>query len=178
MPEATTSSLHAARDAEDARLLAAGEYSRLLASYYETILARTRAKIWNGHDALDVAHTVVTQLLVRLKSGKPLNHPFRVVVHKRIDFSVRDHVAGRTVAALPDDWEDDAGGEYQAVEDAYDFELLIAGLPPRVRDVVRRRWLHGQEIEQIAEDLGVKPNAVHQALHRGHRLLRKVVAHA
>ena len=170
--------MHAARDAEDARLLAAGEYSRLVGSYYETIIARIRAKVWNEHDRLDVAQAVATQLLVRLKSGKPLNHPFRVVVHKRIDFAVRDHGAGRTFDALPEDWEDDAGGAYQAVEDAYDFELLIAGLPPRVRDVVRRRWLHGQEIEQIAAELGLQRNAVDQALHRGHGLLREVVTHA
>ena len=45
-------------------------------------------------------------------------------------------------------------------------------LPPREREVVDLRWRQGLEPKDIAETLGIEPNAVHQALHRALEKLR------
>jgi RNA polymerase sigma factor (sigma-70 family) len=45
-------------------------------------------------------------------------------------------------------------------------------LGPRDRDVLERRWIREEPVSEIAEALGVKDNAVHQALHRALRNLR------
>ncbi|MBA3402246.1 MAG: hypothetical protein H0U05_09715, partial [Actinobacteria bacterium] len=47
MSKVTTSSMHDARDAEDTRLLEAGELGLLVESYYGVIIDRCRVKVRN-----------------------------------------------------------------------------------------------------------------------------------
>jgi hypothetical protein len=44
MSERTMSSMHDARDAEDERLLEAGDHAALLRSYFETVILRCRTE--------------------------------------------------------------------------------------------------------------------------------------
>ena len=77
-----------ARDAEDKRLLEAGEIELLLAGWYETIVGRCVAQM-RGPVGHDVAQVVCERLWRELKSGKHRDGrwPFRVIVHKVIEFT-------------------------------------------------------------------------------------------
>ena len=55
--------MHDARDAEDNRLLEAGEHARVVEAYYGLILGRCRARVWDEADAIGVAAEVVIRLL-------------------------------------------------------------------------------------------------------------------
>src|SRR6516225_92017 len=89
MPELTRASMHDARDAEDTRLLTAHEYGTLLESYYETIIQRCRVRCRLEDDALDCAQSVVVRLLSELKRGRRYPVPYRVVVHKVIEWTTK-----------------------------------------------------------------------------------------
>src|SRR5579862_2894745 len=107
--------MHDARDAEDVRLLEAGDYRKLVEAYYGVIVQRCQARLRNDHDAFDVASEVIVRLLGELKSGKRYNVPFRVVVHNVIGWKVAEHFGGRSQdAELGDDLS--ADGKYGAVD--------------------------------------------------------------
>ncbi len=164
-----------ARDAVDARLLAAGEHARLLAAYDVVILDRCRALLRGDPDAEDVAQDVKLRLYRELRAGKTYPVPFRVVVHKVIDWTVRDYFAGRpTEAPLADGWEPSTDDHPL---DAVIVEEVLDGLPPREREVWTLHIVEGMAPRQIAGRLGISRNAVDQALHRGRRALRHALAH-
>jgi RNA polymerase sigma factor (sigma-70 family) len=164
-----------ARDAEDTRLLDAHDYPRLLATYYRVVLERCRLRLADA-DAYEVAHNVMERLLRELTAGKRYPVPFRVVVHQVTTWKIKEFQTRGRVEFLPEDW-DPASGEdpFEPFDQGHDLLLLFAGLPPRVRDVMRLRYLEGLDIGVIAERLGMTRNAVDQALHRGHATIRELV---
>jgi len=81
MPELTRASMHGARDAEDTRLLAVGEYMAFVESYHGVIVDRSRIKVRREEDAIAVAAEVAIRLLSELERGRRYRVPFRVVVH-------------------------------------------------------------------------------------------------
>jgi RNA polymerase sigma factor (sigma-70 family) len=164
-----------ARDAEDSRLLDANNYSRLLAAYYRVVLERCRLRLPEP-DAYEVAHNVMERLLRELTAGRRYRVPFRVVVHQVTTWKIKEFQTRGRVEILPEGWDPESGEDpFEAFEQGHDLGLLFAGLPPRVRDVMRLRYLEGLEIDEIAERLGVTRNAVDQALHRGHATIRESV---
>lgn len=160
--------MHDARDAEDKRLLDERELKLLLAGWYETIVSRCVAKM-RGPVGHDVAHYVCERLWRELTSGKHRDGawPFRVIVHKVIDFSC----AG---------WFEKSWNELEFMEsdgpDMYDFtgdvdlrltlETFVETLPPADGEVARLWLVEGLEGGQIAERLGKQANAVYQAKYR------------
>src|SRR5947208_2443064 len=99
---------HAQRDEEDARLLAAGDHTTLLAAYYPTILLRLRVRRLPLPEAEEVRQRVVERLLHELRGGKTYQVPYRVVVHQRTTWKLLDYYAEqkREESQLPDDHED------------------------------------------------------------------------
>ena len=164
--------MHDARDAEDSRLLDANDHTTLLATYYPVILERCRVRL-RDPDAWEVAHAVVDRLLRELSRGKRYPVPFRVVVHKVIDWKIKEHFAGGSCGTLPEEWDAPGPDAYAEFEDRFDLERLFAGLPGRDGEVMRLRYLDLLEAAQIAEALGISANAVHQALWRGHQALKE-----
>ena len=164
-----------ARDAEDTRLLDAHDYPRLLATYYRIVVERCRLRLPDA-DAYEVAHNVMERLLRELTAGKRYPVPFRVVIHQVTTWKIKEFLTRGRVELLPEDW-DPASGEdpFEPFEQGHDLLLLFAGLPPRVRGVMRLRYLEGLDIGEIAERLDMTRNAVDQALHRGHATLRERV---
>ncbi len=69
MSGVTSLSMHDARDAEDKRLLEAGEIELLLAGWYETIVGRCVARM-RGPVGHDVAQAVCERLWRELKRGR------------------------------------------------------------------------------------------------------------
>jgi RNA polymerase sigma factor (sigma-70 family) len=167
------SSMHDARDAEDTRLLAAGEFARLVEGYYGLILGRCRARVWDEGEAIGVAADVVLRLLSELKRGRTYPVPFRVVVNQVVTWKLKEHFARPPVAEV--ELGDEPAGEdpIAAFESDYDLLALLDGLPPRERDVVWLRVGRGLGPEQIAETLGVTRNNVDQIWHRAARKLRE-----
>jgi RNA polymerase sigma factor (sigma-70 family) len=175
--ELTKSSMHDARDAEDKRLLEAGDHSALVRSYYETIIQRCRVRCRREDDALECAQAVAVRLLSELKRGRRYAVPFRVVVHKVIEWTTNGfYTRDRTIHV---ELGDDAFGEEIGFDDAetrYDLERALDTLPPGDGEVARLRYLAGLEIEEIATRLGKTRNAIDQALHRSRRKLEELLA--
>ena len=73
--------------------------------------------------------------------------------------------------SLPDGWDPEAPDAFEHVDERLDLELLFADLPPRQREVAELLYREGLSHDQIAERLGVKRNAVDQALHNAHAKL-------
>ena len=172
--------MHDARDAEDIRLLAAGEYSALVESYYETIIQRCRTRCRTEDDALDCAQSVAVRLLSELKRGRRYVVPYRVVVYKVIEWTRKGfYERGRAILVeLDENLPDEVfrpRSEYADVETRYDLERALAELPPGDREIARLRLLEGNEIDQISELTGKKRNAVDQSLHRSCKRLQEIL---
>ena len=158
---------------DDDALLASGDHARLLARCEPVIVQRCVARLRGSLDAEDVAQDVKLRLWRELQAGKRYPVPFRVVVHKVIQWTLKDHWAGRpTHVPLPEGWE-------PAWEDDPDGPIIVremlGDLPPREREV----WtltVDGLDPEQIAARLGIERNAVDQALYRGRQKLREKLA--
>ena len=163
-----------ARDAEDARLLEAGEHETLLATYLDTIVGRCRARI-HGPEADDVAQNVVERLWAELQRGRRYTVPYRVVVHKVIDWKLREHWGEAPSAAPLDEIPDEELEQYARSVSDLDLAAAFAQLPERQRQVAHLRYLTGLEHEQIATSLGINRNAVDQALHNAHRKLKELL---
>jgi RNA polymerase sigma-70 factor, ECF subfamily len=170
--ELTLQSMHEARDAEDRRLLEAGEYGALVESYYGVIVKRCQARTRTDGEAFDVASEVVVRLLAEVKSGKRYAVPFRVVVHKVIGWKLAEHFAARSNAAeLVDGPVEEPG--FDVADERNDLIALLDGLPPRERDVALLRILGALNPAEIALKLGVTRNSVDQAWHRAKAKLRE-----
>jgi RNA polymerase sigma-70 factor, ECF subfamily len=162
-------------DAADARMLAAGEHAFLLAKYEPVIIGRCIAKLRGHADADDVAQDVKLRLWRELVAGKDHAVPFRVVVHQVIRWTIADYFDGRpTDVPLPDAWDpSDPSDPLGELLDRDVVASMLNGLEGRTREVMELRYLERLDVDQIAERLEMEPNAVHQALHRGHRKLRE-----
>jgi RNA polymerase sigma factor (sigma-70 family) len=160
--------MHDARDAEDRRLLDAGEHQLLVESYYRVVLDRCRARVRSEGDAVGVAADVVIRLLTELKRGKTYTVPFRVVVHQVTTWKIKEFFTpGRvTEVELDELLGGSHDGGFTSVESDFDLERLFAELPPRDQEIATLRWRKGMEIGEIAGTLSLKRNAVDQSLHR------------
>jgi DNA-directed RNA polymerase specialized sigma24 family protein len=174
MFDLTSLSMRDARDAEDKRLLEAGEIELLLAGWYETIVGRCVAQM-RGPVGQDVAQAVCERLWRELKRGKHRDGawPFRVIVHKVIEFTCRGWYEP---GWCEDEWIEiegpspDPGGD---VDTRLDLETFVGTLPPADADVARLWLLDGLEPDEIAEQLGKSANAVYQARWRVLQRLRE-----
>src|SRR5215217_317088 len=164
--------MHDARDAEDALLLDRGDHETLIAAYKDVVVQRCLVGT-RDESGYDVAQNVFLRLWQELKRGKRYTVPFRVVVHKVVDWTLKDHFAGRsTELPLPEAWDPADESDPYGDVDAADLESLWADLPKGAREVLDLRYGEGLEIDEIAERLGKTRNAVDQALHRAHEKLR------
>jgi RNA polymerase sigma-70 factor (ECF subfamily) len=165
--------MHDARDAEDTRLLDAGEHKLLMATYFDPVRERCFLRLRNRDAADEVAQQVFLRLLAELDRGRRYRHPFRVVVWMVTEWTLRGSAGGRSTDPI-EDWDaaiEDAG--YAEWEAEHDLALLLADLPQRQREVAELRYREGLAHDQIAERLGLTRNAVDQALHNAHRKLRE-----
>jgi RNA polymerase sigma factor (sigma-70 family) len=163
--------MHDARDAEDRRLLEAGDHRRLVEAYYGLIVGRCRARIHDEGEAIDVAAAVAVRLLSELKAGKRYPVPYRVVVNKVVTWTIGAYFERGKIHHVELDDVHPADDAYETVEAELDVAALIADLPERERQVAWLRIVAGLSPEQIAEKLGITRNNVDQAWHRAKRRL-------
>jgi RNA polymerase sigma factor (sigma-70 family) len=164
--------MHDARDAEDRRRLETGEHKLLLATYFEVVLDRCFLWLRDWDAANEAAQRVFVRLLAELRAGKSYPVPYRAVVWKITEWTLRGFYPGaKRESSLPADWDPEGPDAYAGWEDEHDLALLIADLPPRQREVLDLTYRERLSPQQIADRLGMKRNAVDQALHNGHRKL-------
>lgn len=165
-------------DAEDRRLLAAGDHHKLLAKYHDVIVARLKANAAPTGVIDDLAQEACVRLLKELRSGRRHTVKLRTIVNRITDWTLAAHRSGgrRELEFDPDIQVpvDDPGLE--EAERRLDWEQLTAALPDRARTVIRMRVIEGMDISQIAEELGMTRNAVDQAIHRAVRQLHDQLA--
>jgi RNA polymerase sigma factor (sigma-70 family) len=153
----------------------------LVEGYYESIILRCRVRCRKEDDALECAQSVALRLLSELKRGRRYSVPYRVVVHKVIEWTTKGfYERGRAILVeleenLPDEVFHAADG-YGDVESRYDLDRALGKLPPGDREVARLRFVEWREIDDIAQLLGKTRNAVDQALHRACKVLREELA--
>lgn len=164
----------AARDAEDVRLIEAGDYARLLERHRRRIRQRV-GRYLRGADAEDATSEVILYLYTELEKGKRYDVPFRVVAWKRAGWIAAELVRGRR--EFPDEdheaWRS-SPGELDVDDWGY-VRALLGQLAPRDREVFELRVYGGLTPPQIAERLGIDRNSVDQAMHRARKDLRKLI---
>lgn len=169
------------RDPVDARLIEEGRFDELVAAYFYVIRQRCAARVRNPADADDVAQGVVVRLLHQLNRGKGFSAPFRVVVHMRIGWEIKDYFARqkrdqqRTVALedVDEPWAEDDSN--LAILDRDEVQRLLAQLPHADREILERVYIDAVPIAQAAEQLGISRNAADARLFRARQKLREVV---
>jgi RNA polymerase sigma factor (sigma-70 family) len=168
--------MHDARDEEDRRLLAAGNHAALVRNYYETIIQRCYVRCRTRDDGLECAQAVAVRLLSELKRNKRYSVPYRVVVHQVIEWTTKGFYERRRVALgeLPGDLPE-VGNPFDDADTRYDLERALALLSEGDAEIARLRFLQGLEIDEIAEELAKKRNAVDQALHRSRKKLQELL---
>jgi RNA polymerase sigma factor (sigma-70 family) len=165
--------MHDARDAEDRRLLETGEHKLLLAGYFTPVRDRCFFRLGTREAGDEATQLVFLRLWGELKGGKTYPVPFRVVVWKVTEWTLRGFHPGRPEAELPEEWDPAGPDAYSEWETDHDLAVLFSDLPQRQRQVLDLRYRLGLTPAEIGEQLGIEANAVHQALHNGHAKLRE-----
>ena len=169
--------MHDARDAEDKRLLEAGDHRRLLENYVYLVEEWVALRVRSREAAEEVVQRVFVRLASELAAGKEYSVPYRVVVWSVVNWTARGYEwTSKDGASLPEHWDGAAPDELAAWEEEHDLGLLIADLPDRDREVLDLLYREGLSAPQIAERLGLTTNAVYQATHRGHAKVAEKLA--
>lgn len=164
--------MHDARDVEDRRLQESGEHKLLLAGYFHAVRERCFLRLRDRDAGDEAAQRVFERLAAEVARGRAYPVPFRVVVHMVTEWTLRGfYPPVKQDDALPDGWEPEAPDVFEHVDERLNLELLFADLPARQREVAELLYREGLSHDQIAERLGVKRNAVDQALHNAHAKL-------
>lgn len=169
----TEGGMHAHRDREDARLLAAGDHAPLFATYFPVIRQRVVARGYPPADADDLVGRIIERLWRELSRGRTYDVPYRVVVHQVVGWECARFHRGPD-AFLPDGA--DPGMEDSALhqaEERWSLEQLLADLPLRERQVAWLVYVAGHSVQDAARELGITRNNADQALHRARNRLRK-----
>src|SRR3954452_19381486 len=102
--------MHDARDADDQRLLEAGDYKLLLAGYFTPVRDRCFFRLGTRDAGDEAAQLVFLRLLGELRKGKTYPTPFRGGGWMGTEGTIRGFHQGRPEAALSEEW--DAAGPY------------------------------------------------------------------
>lgn len=169
--------MHDARDAEDERLLEAGEHTQLLESYVYLVQEWVAIRVRDRQAAEEVAQRVFLRLAGELAAGKSYSVPYRVVVWSVVTWTAKGYEwSPKEADTLPEQWDDVAPDQFAAWEADHDLGLLLADLPEGDRTVLELIYREGLAPAQVAERLGMQRNAVHQATYRGHRKVAEKLA--
>ena len=172
--------MHDARDAEDKRLLEAGNHRQLLENYFYLVEEWAFIETRNAEAADEVTQNALLRLQEELSRGRTYGDlPFRVVARQVVRYTARGHEWGaKRDVTIPDGWDPPADDDPVARWIAeHDLRALLAELPDGQRVVAERIHLDGVPHQQVADELGIEANAVYQRLHNAHRnLAEKLVA--
>ena len=156
---------------------------RLYLYYYDLVYGYGRMMLRDEHEAEDVTQDVFMRVLRLLPRYQPrVGQPFRILLlritrNRSIDYLRRrgrwdvqpaDEVEGRVE---PRDLPDDPTGSFDALTDA-ELERALLRLPHTQRQVLALRYWLDLSTEEVAEIVGVTPQAVRNLQYRGLKSLR------
>jgi RNA polymerase sigma-19 factor, ECF subfamily len=127
----------------------------------EEIVQDVFASLWRMRSSLRIRTSLRAYLYTAVRN-RSLNHTQRSSTEAPLDAAVTTRLsAGPGPDALT-----------QAAETAELVASAIASLPPRCREVITLRWVHGLSHSEIAETMGISIKAVENQVTRGLRTLR------
>jgi len=130
----------------------------------EEIVQDVFASLWRTRSSLRITTSLRAYLYTAVRN-RALNHARRSVTESALDTAAASRAAsGREPDAVA-----------QAGETASLVASAIASLPPRCREVITLRWVHGLSHSEIAQAMGVSPKAVENQITRGLRALRSLL---
>src|SRR5688500_1922414 len=164
-------------DAPDELLLSKGDTQALIRRYYGPVLGLAR-RLLGDAEARDAAQETFLRAIARIRDYDP-SRPFRVWLFAIAANHVRDLLRRKRAAPLDADVED-ALSDLSLPEDpallAEDRGALLAAgdaLSPDLRIVVLLHFQHDLPPREVAQVLGIAPNAARIRLYRALRALRK-----
>jgi RNA polymerase sigma-70 factor, ECF subfamily len=170
-----------ATDARDARLMQEGRFDDLVAAYLHVIRQRCLVRLRDPYDADDVASDIVIRLLRQLRSGRRFSVPFRVVVHKRIEWSVKDFFAESKRRRMLDRLMERDHEPLAEDDDLLQFldhdevVRLIDRLTGRDREILELVHVEDLSIAEAAQRLGIERNTADQRLYRARKRLKEIL---
>jgi RNA polymerase sigma-70 factor, ECF subfamily len=151
-----------------------GRLSRYLRGFYRARLSnRTTA------DVEDLVQETLLAIHVR-RHTYDRDQPFTpwvyaIARYKLIDYLRRTRSSTKNVS-LDDLQEIAAHDDHSAGESSLDLNRLLQRLPPKVRDAIQYVKVEGLSIAEAADRGGVSESAVKVNVHRGMKMLSKLIA--
>ena len=152
--------------------------AELLASYrpwiYRIVSRRLRGRPNRYETAEDITQEIFHELARRLAETHQFPKAFRRVVLDYIDWRVADYLKSpshkhESEVSDPETIAETVAAPAQLPSEetqAADFAARLEGLNDRDRRIAIERFYNGRSPSEIAEMLGITPNACHQACHR------------
>jgi len=158
---------------------APARFADLMAAHQPRLAAYIRSLVLDEHASKDILQETNVTLLKKSRDFVPGTNftawSFRVAFFEVLSWRRqrgRDRLVfdEDTVAAIASVSEDSTA-EYETR--LRRLEACLRELPPRQREVVERRYLESEPVQEIAADLGFKANAASQLLFRARANLFK-----
>lgn len=132
-------------------------------SIVEDILQEIFIDIWQRRDSLEIKSGIKGYLLTAVK------------YHVMKYFGELAKSRTNTASSLPESfYEDDVFG----FEELYkEIEIVVEMLPPRAQLVFRLSRLEGYSVDEIAENLKISPQTVHNQLTKSLKIMRGELKH-
>lgn len=150
-----------------------------MADHQPRLLGYILSLVADEHAAKDILQETNVTLLKKSRDFEPGTNftawAFRVAYFEVLTWRRR---RGRDKLQFGDDLVESLAATAEETAPAYDARLdelkrCIGELPERQREVVERRYLKGESVQGIADDLGFKANAASQLLFRARTNLLK-----
>lgn len=128
--------------------------------------------------ARDLMQETFTRTWSYLVTGKTIKS-MRPFLYKTARNLCMNEVSRKAPASLEEMHDaygfEPASAEDSPVEQAERAQLLsaVAALDPDIREVITLRYIEGMAVHEIAETLGIRPNAASVRIHRAIRTLRE-----
>lgn len=170
-------------DREDQALLDRGEVGGVLARHHANLVQRARGALHRygrTAEADDVVQEAQVRLVRQLAVGLPVGMPARACLHRYLGWAIQDLLArgrreearwGRRVDLA--EMHERVGIDGVPSAGHITLVQLLDGWPGRDGVIARAVWLEGRRVDEIAGELGMAPNAVHQATSRVRTRLRR-----
>ncbi|MCG8600242.1 MAG: sigma-70 family RNA polymerase sigma factor [Verrucomicrobiales bacterium] len=152
-----------------------------MADHQPRLSAYIRSLVLDEHATKDILQETNVTLLKKARDFEPGTNftawAFRIAYFEVLTFRRKK---GREKIHFDDDLVESIAESVERVSTSYEARLdalgkCIGELPDRQREVIERRYLQSESVQDIAADLGFKANAASQLLHRARINLLKCV---
>ncbi|MDF1852197.1 MAG: sigma-70 family RNA polymerase sigma factor [Verrucomicrobiales bacterium] len=157
------------------------EFADLMAEHQPRLAGYIRALVGEEHAAKDVLQETNVTLLKKSREFTPGSNfaawSLRVAYFEVLTWR---RSRGRERLSFGDELVDSLAETVETLSTGYEARLnalktCLAQLPDRQRQVVERRYLQAESVQEIAKDLGFKANAASQLLFRARTNLQKCI---